>query len=318
MGKHIYIPVILMIMSSCTYRFDLRGEGEGEKLYLSCISGLQDTTVFSFYRALGLGGEIDHSMQYLDGAVTDGSITVTRNGEPVQLKTDEKPTDCVPEHCFFFTGEFEPGDRLVMEANVGDQHIRSESVVPAPPAGCGLSSIKYIESNAWVEMEVQIEDNPDSKDYYAVEIMIRTTISDPITGEPSGETLEYRTAFFTGENGQGTAGDSPMDVFCDEYQRNLTVFSDENVSSDGIVRCSGYINHYMPSDRNFRSSAMAVVYSISPETFNWFKTGYLIGHDDLGSIGLRPPVLSYTNISGGMGIFGTAYAVMSGWTELQR
>lgn len=315
--KHLitYISVsILLIATSCTYQFELRSRDEKEKLYFSCMAGVQDTTIVSFFRAVRL--DVAKDFQYLDDAVRNGSLTITHDGKPVTIRPDEKDTDCVPPHCFYFTGHLNPGEKLEMNAKVGDMAISSETTVPSPPANAEvIIGQRHPDISSWLELGIRVYDTPDKEDYYAAEFIRKEVSTNLVTGEINE--YENITDLMDTEQTGDMNENSLMGLYIDEYMRRLYVFSDISASENHILELGGYVtcNDYIGNpDFEIKNMYRVIVHKISPELYRHFRAEYMIDNDELGGIGLRPPILSYSNIRDGLGIFGSMSSFTTDWT----
>lgn len=60
------------------------------------------------------------------------------------------------------------------------------------------------------------------------------------------------------------------------------------------------------------------VFCLSPEIYHFLKARYMIDWTDIPvHLGFTPVTYTYTNVEGGIGVFGGASAYESGWIRLE-
>ncbi len=321
----------LPLSVSCEYTFDLKGLGTEGKVYLTCVAGSSDTTVFDLATTLPIK-DIPGSPVPTDNARASLSV----NGTPVELSRSTDSSSGIPEGSFYILRRFSPGDVLDFSASVeGLDAVSASTVIPEKfpevATEVSLDSAYNSSGNPYktVTFTVSFDDDPGSEDYYGISVR-RLTYYEKLFDQTQETfdnedyegwmTLVYDTAdettsrdpvlttYYSGGNGIGDQYGGEMILWDDgpfngkraSLEVSVVYDQDERYTmKTGVLNC--------------RYKYRLVLYRLSPEFYRKVKSEYIISNNSYISQGLVSPSFIYTNVNGGLGLFGSLSVSRSPW-----
>lgn len=298
---------------SCEVKFELDNISSRPKIYIQSFPGnaMSDTIVIQIARTRPV------NMPASDGKFSP-DVRLSVNGEELEIKRYSKDMfdfdNNIPDGCLYAVRKLKPGDRLDIFASAeGLPEVRSASTVPEefPEAKVTLSD----EENK-IKTRVTFSDNPDSRDYYAVQLICEQLIY--FDDEDGARTARFihplnvediNKSDLSSETAFGNTIDVSFDGYAmGGYGYTLRCCNDDifqggkkTLSLTGIRFADGT---FLPGDKDREYvTYKLLLYKLSPEFFRFANMIYKKGQGGLGQIGLAPSGMSYTNIEGGLGGF---------------
>ena len=311
---------LALLLQGCEHGFDIDVSADA-KLFLQCFPGGRDTTVIQLYRTNPLGSVYDVS-SLLDCA--EVSFRVDGEERPVQ-KTGEWLGSVFPG-CWFVPGDVGSGSTVEISAVYdGLEPITAKTTVPAP-----VPEFEYtLEKDA---VSVSIKGKPEDDTYYGLAVLCERTVDkdgmhdvqvvnmNPYddAGEIAGMSYSrtYMDIEFDGRTIGGLVGRGAMRLWSDDASEGGKTELAMRFYLDRL-KLREYGGEYQEKMR-YRVR----VYRFSRELFLYaeslFLSSYVIHQSTSGGVpapeagswgkyGITPPVLSFNNVSGGLG-------VLAGWT----
>ncbi len=246
------------------------------------------------------------------------SLTVLEDGVPREL---HKADDSFQKSKFkwYLTGGVEPGAELEITAKAeGYPEAYAKVVVPPKFADFTCSVEKYAEGLAILHIDYY--DNPDTEDYYAVSVArnvkqvrfdgtVDSDVSYPVINTPQQDDFgdyaycswnlegmsweEYRNIVFWNDSRETVAGRQRMTIYISENQSEPSFdYTEPTMGAVGEVIGTTYVGDYV------------TVYKLDPGTYHYINGKWNEYYNDLSNMGLTPPTWTFTNIVGGIGMFG--------------
>lgn len=312
--------VMLSAAVSCTYDITLDGLDREGKLYLVCIPGGSDTTVFSLKTTYPVSGGSRVSVD-----VKTADVKLSSENRTVQLLRSDGTVPGIAEGMFYTLEKFLAGETLEMEASLnGIPPVSARTVIPAafPRFDVMIAPVQLSGKDSGVKeglsFRVTFDDSEDSR-YYGMQVMSRI----PSPDEADGYYEYYKSPFYMDENSVfsnltpmltisymgasrlGTFSEAPMVLWDGNIEENIRrelvlEFLDNDSVLDGDIR---------------KSEFKVIMYRLSPEFYRFAKACFVTDNNSLVNMGLASPSFTYTNVSGGMGIFGAVSMSETEWLE---
>lgn len=312
--------VMLSAAGSCTYDITLDGLDKEGKLYLICVPGGSDTTVFSLKATYPVSGD-----RRVTADVKTADVRLSSGGRTVQLLRSDGTLPGIAEGMYYTLEKFQSGETLEMEASVnGVPPVSARTSVPAsfPRYDVRIEPVQLSGKDSGVKkgisFRVTFDDREESR-YYGMQVMARL----PSTDETDGYYEYYKSPFYmdentvfsnlapmltisyTGASRLGPSSDSPM------------VLWDGNAATD--VR-KELVLDFLDSDSVLegdmeKSEFKVIMYRLSPEFYRFAKASFVTDNNPLVNMGLSAPSFTYTNVSGGTGVFGAVSMSETEWIE---
>ena len=313
------ILALAVLFQGCERQFDIDISAT-EKLFLQCFPGQRDTTIIQLYKTNPLGGKVDFS-----SILDEADLSFIVNGVECNPQKAQQKFGSVFPGCWFVPGNVSSGSKVEITAKYGSvDPVGATTIIPAP-----VPEFSYILSDDAVS--ISLKDDNSANAYYGLAVICERTID-------KGDTREVWTVNMDPLDDGGKIAGMPynrtyMDIEFDgrtvggKGKDNVRVWSDE-VSKDGKVDLAmriGLDEGKLPIYEMGDSVSMRYkvrVYRFSRELFLYAESLFLSSYDvntyssgiisapvygSWGKYGITPPVLSFTNVSNGMGI-------LAGWT----
>lgn len=297
----------LLSAASCEYDFDLRDMPREPLLCVECLPGLLSDTVFVRVRAaVPVGNAAAVS------PVSGASVHFSVNGNEVPVTLYASDENSVT---YYSLPEFSCGDVLELSASSdGFNPVSSRTVIPdaAPEFKVAME-----KRNGDIVIMVSIKDEPESEDYYAVSFARKSHFTDTAGDR---EEITYRHLELTDSEiypDLSNSGIMQPDSFLSFY-----FFSDSDCSAAGVktISVTGYYkNDFWVEDKDgvwgHGTQYLVRCSRLSPECYNYLRSRYEVKNNDMAYLGWAPGNFAYTNITGGLGVFGGVAASSSGWLD---
>lgn len=316
--KRIFYILVLFLpaLISCEREFDITDLKASPKLYIESIFHDRQDTVEIIVKPTYPVNENPSQYSY----PSDLKVYVLEDGEErVVEKADVRFDD--HQYKWFVTGRFRPGVKVEIKAEAtGYPDVQSSVEVPEPFNDFSCSVEKYSDNLDLSILHIDYADDPHSNDYYAVSVMNHTKVvyfDGTVFNESSycrihfPESDDFGEYDYTAYNAAGK-GWSP--------ERILVFWCDSDSSSKGKQRKSIYIREKQTPDLWEWTEPMfggegevvgtvydtfyVTLYKLSSQTYHYLNGEWNRKYNDFVYLGLAPATFTYTNISGGIGIFG--------------
>lgn len=325
---------VMAAVSSCRYTFDLTGLSDKGKIYMVCIPGGSDTTIFELKYTVPLAGS-----GAKPASVENAAVSFSVNGSPEKLLLSDGSDPRIPEGSFYTLRKFSAGDVLDLSASAeGIDDISAETVVPDRFPDVQTEIGLETEYNSFgqydaLALKVSFRDDPASEDFYGIMVQgqvyyVRNfdTAQEDFpaadycyfpyvftddTQDISSEKPELRVNYTGGNRLNEDSSDPEMLLFNDgsfngrivEMSVNINYSQDFRYTMNtGTVEC--------------RSRYRFILFKLSPEFYDsikaWYNRSYNLPYVEYV---MSSPSFVYTNIRGGLGFFGAVNVSVSEWMD---
>lgn len=343
MNKILYRLLFLLLLAvSCERTVDYPADEDG-RIVVSAMLGQKEHDRINVAVSQPVSGTEDVSAE-------DVALHLEADGKPVELVRDLEAGESglvsyIPQSAF------SSGQELVLRAEAhGLPPVKSKTVVPAvvPPLRIETEkvesyrkdetgqSMSYLET--LLKIHVALDEKLPEDSYFGVQVL-RRKMYEFIGDVPeynlkeyeskSGE-VSYDNFYVNSEVPEGGAfssirselvidygggdmmvsalrpeDDNPaVDVYVDDMGRTLISASYTYV--DGVEVANYEIYEYYDYD--------VKVYRLSSELYHYFKARYIVEESSAPiHLGFTPVTYTYTNVEGGLGIFGAVSMYETGW-----
>ena len=293
---------------SCEYDFELKDMPQEPVLCVECLPGLSDTTFVRVRVAVPVGNA-DVALPDVSGA----SVGFSVNGVAAEVHK----YSCEDGIAVYYSlQEVACGDVLEMSASLeGVSPVSSNTVVPgtAPEFDVDMEV-----RNHDILMTVSVADNPGEDDFYAVTVVAKERTIDSTRDRESFYNGKFSLTDMETYPDLSNSGVLHMDEFMSFF-----VFDDRNCSADGVrsIHLQGnYSRDEWFDDGQGGKWGHGTKYLVrcsrlSAEAYRYLRSRYEVANNDLAYLGWAPGNFAYTNISGGLGVFGGVASYSSGWFD---
>ena len=275
----ILISVVLLIFISCIKEVEFTGEETAPLPVLNCVVGDGDTVVYA---------DLTKSLFFLRrgdfAPITDAEVTLTCNGT-------EYPMTLVGDSVYMLRHTFAAGDLVSISATMPEfGTISSEtSLVPVSPT-VAISELN-MEGNDAKSFTIKFFNNDPENTFYKLSVFSKLS-SDSISVSEE-DPIWYKYISCYDSRVLLTNSDFPS-----VNEGQYLLFPGRNFSGDTCTLTIDFEETIEP-----RVSYYVEVTLISESLYKYIST--LHNHYDTRYNPFSEPVQVYTNISGGLGIFGT-------------
>ena len=300
MKRNRYFLVLMAVMAcvcvSCEDTLDVDDSGANDLLVLNGVpsAGRQAFIYFS------------HSHFFLDNSsnhpVAGAVPTLTVNGVPYAH-------DSVSGSKFFFPYTCQPGDSLTIDVTSPSGNVHAKTYVPLVPAISGFSVAEYPTSSFnFYLAQYTLSDHADNPEYYYLKVEVRDSgmrYNDWTHQFDSVDTV-HSTYFLMPNNPELTSSDVSPNVALGGYLYTSIMSTDRRIDGqDCDVRL--FIMHLKDTNEVVNDTQQFKHwYDITIESITLERLRYLISvSQNLNTVSFfAEPVQPFTNIEGGVGIFG--------------
>lgn len=326
---------LLLMLSSCYKEMPFKGMETDPQLYLQCLPGAQDTTVF------WLRSTIPVNQLLVDRDIFNAVMTFKVNGEEVRLHRNAGQSSSFPENAYFTTKPLSGGDKLEFYAEAdGYEPISAQTIIPQELNDISLSSmlipspnpdyyIAAIDDRASQNIgeiipkfNVTFQDEPGVRNYYMAEVQ-QLVYSRDGKRLPYGESAVYVVPRINTDLFEQAQTDvilanhnSPWQTI--ELDRTsgtrLVMFFDDKEFDGQKYTKEVMVNRHASG---FTTKYIFRLYRVSEELYKYAKAWNTIRKAEFSELPSSTPFMAYNNIKGGNGIFAGVTVFESGLIEFE-
>lgn len=313
----LYIASLLIILSSCTYEFNIDDVEAKRKPVIFCMPNtLGDTTLIQVSQSNNVNNKGTNTTAKPD-------ITFKLNGMEKEIKYTDKATDLLPANSYYVLGKLKEGDKIDMEASYPDMPTaKSSTVIPQPfPLDKWDMILKDGSYGREIQFRISFTDNADTKNYYGIRIISKISYHNYYPDYNSGADYDklWGIEFNLDEEpllSKKVGFDEIFDISKLHYQeiylwddtmlngKSYTLHLGTNYSEDSVNEYNSTVNFFK-----------IYLYHFSEEMYKYLKSINDIDNNDLGEYGLAPIRSHYTNIENGIGLLGGCSIYETDWIE---
>lgn len=311
--RNIIYLILIVVLSSCSYHFELDEVDASEKLVLYCFPSNKDTTVIQLSRSVSVG-----KREPLDKSARNADIHFTVNGKEQAIYWNEDSTSSLPAKCYYTLGKRGKNDCLQLQvASTGLPAITARTFMP------DIFPLKEIRlaprgsSENTLQVLVTFKDDEGTNDYYGIQMMKKQ-----IRTEDNEEDVSFYSVEFDLKGEPLLDNQSDLDeifMLSNCFFGNLYIWSDDKIQGkEYTLRLNMDYQkdfEYDWDNSSYREEYKIYLYKLSPEFYNYFKTLNNINNNDLGNHGLSPIHHHYTNVSNGIGVVGACQITETEWLK---
>ena len=344
MKRYVYIILTFLLALSCERVIDYPVDERG-RIYVNAVVGTEGADRINLVVSRPAFGSEAVSAE-------DIRLSLTNEGKPVELVRDmDYESDIEGEISYLVHGDFQPGQKLELRAEAeGLPSVKALTSVPArmPDVEVTCREVKsyrddeeYSGSSSlrtlW-ELHLTMDERPDKDSFYGVQV-IKNVSYDTLGKVPehhwedyenAGKT-EYDALHINSKSGEGGSISSVekelMVAFAGGDMRVLAAEADGDASALDVYvyptnshRKSGSYHYNEAGEEVWEWEVQEIykykiiVYRLSPEIYHCFRARYMIDMADVPiHLGFTPATYTYTNIEGGLGMFGAVSVYESDW-----
>ena len=326
---------LLLMLSSCYKEMPFKGMETDPQLYLQCLPGAQDTTVF------WLRSTIPVNQLRVDRDIFNAVMTFKVNGEEVRLHRNAGQSSSFPENAYFTTKPLSGGDKLEFYAEAdGYEPISAQTIIPQELNDISLSSmlipspnpdyyIAAIDDRASQNIgeiipkfNVTFQDEPGVRNYYMAEVQ-QLVYSRDGKRLPYGESAVYVVPRINTDLFEQAQTDvilanhnSPWQTI--ELDRTsgtrLVMFFDDKEFDGQKYTKEVMVNRHASG---LTTKYIFRLYRVSEELYKYAKAWNTIRKAEFSELPSSTPFMAYNNIKGGNGIFAGVTVFESGLIEFE-
>lgn len=326
----------VMAVSSCEYSFDLKGLPDKGKVYMVCVPGGSDTTIFELKTTVPLSGGQTSTVP-----ADNARVSLHVNGSPVELRRSDGSDDRIPEGSFYTLRKFSAGEELDFSADMeGFDGISARTVIPdgfpESDVHIGLTTdFAFGTTYENIELTAAFKDDPDNEDFYGImvqEQLYHVTRSGPGQEESLMSDGYYYPYFWSKDQRQEEMSSETPELRInysggnrlntDSTDPEMLLFNDSSFSGKKVelkVRLNYTPDCYYTLEAGtieYHRRYRFIFFRLSPEFYNNAKVWYNRSHGaSYIGYGIFPPTFVYTNIRNGLGLFGAVNVSFSAWMD---
>ena len=344
MKRYFCFILILLLALSCERIIDYPVDENG-RIYVDAVVGTEDADRINLVVSRPAFGSEAVSAE-------DIRLSLTNDGKSVELVRDmDYESDIEGEISYLVHGDFQPGQKLELRAEAeGLPSVKALTSVPArmPDVEVTCREVKsyrddeeYSGSSSLrtlCELHLTMDERPDKDSFFGVQVL--KEVSYDTLGkvpehhwedyENAGKT-EYDALHINSKSGEGGSISSVekelMVAFAGGDMRVLAAEADGDASALDVYvyptnshRRSGSYHYNEAGEEVWEWEVQEIykykiiVYRLSPEIYHCFRARYMIDMADVPiHLGFTPATYTYTNIEGGLGMFGAVSTYESDW-----
>ncbi|MFR3328827.1 MAG: DUF4249 domain-containing protein [Odoribacter splanchnicus] len=315
---YILLLLILSLMTSCSYDFELKGMDAAEKLVLYCMPHAgSDTTLIQLY----LSQPVTQQKKEVRKDVPNARITFSVNGKDQTVRYAETDKPSVPAGCYYVVGRWNETDVIRVHAESdGLPPVYSETTIPASFPLKKVDMVRKQAIDNKLQFRITFQDDGEES-YYGIRIMKKEVYEDLADDENSRTYSAIALDLELDDEpllNNKTGLDATFDYSTDFYQY-LYIWSNEQIlNKEYTLRLNTYYSDDWEADDwgyHLHNYYKMYFYKLSPELYKYLKSLNDIKNNNLGSTGLAPIRSSYTNIKNGIGVLGGCQITETEWLE---
>ncbi len=334
----IFFVLLALAMSSCEYVLDFSGGDMNPRLFVFGMPGSSDMTVVKLHSTVPMGDRTSGPLP-----LDDARVSLVVNGEEVVMVRADEAVPDLPEGSFYTMHPVLPGDKVEVKASAGGMEpVWAESLVPGEfpenEVDVEVDSWLYENHPARLRFSVRFKDDAETMDHYAMQVLLMKeyySFSLDNGSEVLGHEYEYIKPVGDYEDDGGMElypfrrpvilnYNSGLDLYS-EQDAPMMIFDDRNFADgEGIMEFPAkyvedevseatWMNGVLLDEKGYHCSYMVILYRLSPELYNFIRTNEIQSSNLLILLAAAPPSYVYTNIHGGVGVFGGISRTETDW-----
>lgn len=312
----LYLHLFLVILTSCSYDFNLDNINVSEKMVLYCMPCRdRDTTLIQLSRSLPVSPK-----EEVNKTVSNARVTFSVNGLEQTVHYADTVMSSVPAGYYYVLGRWQVADiiRIRAEAN-GFPPISSKTTIPAGFPLKKVDMVQKQDTDNRLQFHITFQDKKETEDYYGVRIA-RKIIYEDMTENKSSEFNEAIDLELDDEPLLNPTGLNAIFDLSHDFYQYLYIWDDKKVQGkEYTIRLNTYYTtDWEPDEWNNsrrRIFYKIYLYSLSPELYRYLKSLNDIENNDLGHKGLAPIRSNYSNVENGIGILGGCGLMETEWLK---
>lgn len=342
--RGIFSLAAALLALSCENVVDFPADENG-RIYIDAILGQKD------------GGRINLAVSQPalgseDASAEDITLILKADGEPVSIVRD---MDYVSETegmvSYLVEGSFRPGQQLELVAESPD--LPSAKAVTTVPTSLPEVKLTYKQVSAYknrdpeqtmgnlitlLEFNMAMDEKPGTDMYFGVQVCKRA-VYDTVGTVPDHTweqyekkfgIVEYDNLYIDATYTEGSALSSAVKEMFVLYDGGEMQVSPAEPEGDGAaVKAYVYPTRKQLMQGSYHDDARYEIYEVfeydihlyrlSPEVYRCLKARYIIDNSRVPiHLGFSPVTYTYTNVEGGLGMFGAVSEYESGWFRIEN
>ena len=324
------IGAAALLLSACEYTFDPKLDVNEDRMYVQAYVTDADTTFVRVSRTVPLEAAKTAGTDY---RVEDFSVRADGAEVALERKDDGR---------WYFLGHNAPGttlDLYVKAAGIGAASART--VVPAAPKIASLRSEHItVKDRELQKITLTLAEDPDPDACYALAYFLKEELAWSAVGEDGTDdgsaithvTSLYPTSLTEPESLTGLLEEASRTVFSFrptwDYRDDaaqLLVLNGREITDRTIEQ---YYTWYAPFERTYDwgdgnsywskgDYAWKVkLYRLSGEAYSYLMARKNEDYSELAMFGLIPPGFTYSNVTGGYGVFASLSSDETPWQDV--
>ena len=306
------VAMLMLLTPSCEEIIEFKGEKTEPKIVLYCMLKPDDTISVSLAKSHAV-----FDVKYTPQQITDAVVRLYRDGELVETLTYVPPESCEycspAEHSRYVSQGIRPvpGSTYRIEAEVpGLKSVSAETSLPVlvPVLSIDTTTDNEEEYNTFLVTKVKFADPGATENYYRISV---TRLEGYYSGDRSVpyNPEAYVNVVMSDDSYAATAEpiiapEQEEDLFGIYSSNTYNVFSDELISGqeyDLTLKISFYRE---PDTTHYEFTHFKIeLHSISKELYLYLRS--YAAHMQTRDSFFAEPVLVYSNVSDGLGVFGS-------------
>lgn len=336
--------LFILLITACERVVDFPSDESG-RIYVEAILGQKE------------GGRINLAVSQPalgseDASAEDITLSLKAGGEPVVLVRD---MEYVPETegmvSYLVKGGFHPGQKLELEAE--SPALPSAKAVTTVPGSLSEVQLTYKEVNVYknrdpeqtmgnlitlLEFNMAMDEMPGRDIYFGVQVCKRA-VYDTVGTVPAytweqyeekNGIEEYDDLYIDAKYSDGSAVSSDVKEMFVLYDGGDMQVSLAEKEGDGVaVKAYVYPTRKQLEHGSYHDDMRYEIYEVfeynirlyrlSPEVYRCLKARYIIDNSRVPiHLGFSPVTYTYTNVEGGLGMFGAVSEYESGWFRIEN
>lgn len=325
--------IIYVIFSSCENEIPFNLKNKEPQLIMNALLDAGEAENFVYLNLSGMT-EISHVEQakvslYINGkfAETPEELPPLKPSGSLDMIPDN-PLNFLPEIAkrkkYRITTALHPGDKVHLEAEAenGKYHVSTDVTIPYPVKSIQVDTCitDAKKNNSWYtyrQFKVSLQDRPDEKNYYRLDIRHELTVhgityggKDTIIIDREYEIINREDIVLT--DGKPQNGNEDEDDLFDTYIENkYNVFTDSRFTNAShtlkvYARLYDYFSSmYIEKVLSIKKTATIRLLSITELEYRYFKALNTLESDNYEEI-LMEPIIIPNNVKGGLGFVGAS------------
>lgn len=306
------VAILMLMMPSCEEIIEFKGEKTEPKIVLYALLNPDDTISVSLAKSHAV-----FDVMYTRQQITNAIVRLYRDGELIETLTYVPPEPCEhcfpPEHSRYVSNGIKPvpGSTYRIEAEVpGLKPVSAETSLPAlvPIVSIDTVTEQAGDYNTFLVTKVKFADPGATENYYRISV---TRLEGHYNGDP---TVPYNPEIpvrVTMSDDSYAATADPIiapeqeeDLFGIYSSNTYNVFSDELISGQEYDLTLKISYYWKPDTTHYEFTHFKIeLHTITKDMYLYLRS--YAAHMQTRDSFFSEPVLVYSNVTDGLGVFGS-------------